>query len=135
MERVARSRKKDKDLELKGLYGQLIEHSKMVVDRSLETIHQFNKRKQQASPTVQCRGEQLGSVLQYYIAAAEYVSELARRRVIEDEKIPNCDKVFSIFEADTELINRGKQPNPIEFGHRVLLTRWKNTCLFHSIVL
>lgn len=121
MERVARSRKKDKDVELKGLYVQLIEHGQMVVDRSLETIHQFYKRKQQASPAVQCRGEQLCSELQYYIAAAEYVSELAHRRVINEEKIPNSDKVFSVFEADTELINRGKQPNPIEFGHRVLI--------------
>ena len=37
------------------------------------------------------------------------------------EKIANADKLFSVFEPHTELINRGKQPQPIQFGHKVLV--------------
>jgi len=47
--------------------------------------------------------------------------DLAARRVLENQKIPHAEKVFSLFEPDTELINRGKVPYPIEFGHRVLI--------------
>ena len=41
--------------------------------------------------------------------------------MLEGQTIPHAEKVFSLFEPDTELINRGKLPYPIEFGHRVLI--------------
>ena len=46
---------------------------------------------------------------------------MAARRVLKEKTLSNPEKVFSLFEPDTELINRGKRPNPIEFGHRVLI--------------
>ena len=45
----------------------------------------------------------------------------ARRRVIGGEKVPNDEKIFSIFEPHTELLKRGKASKPIEFGHMVLI--------------
>jgi hypothetical protein len=135
MEQVSRSRKKDKDQKLKGLYTALLQHGNLVVDRCLETICQFQSQKQKAPLAEQLRCEQIVSELYYYIGAAQYVSELARRRVIEEEKIPNADKVFSIFEPDTELINRGKKPHPIEFGHRVLIIQDKAGFIIHAHVM
>ena len=35
------------------------------------------------------------------------VANVARRRAFDGEKVSNSDKVFSIFEAHTELIMRG----------------------------
>lgn len=49
------------------------------------------------------------------------VCDNARRRVLKGESLGNQEKIHSIFEPHTELINRGKQPNPIEFGHKVLV--------------
>ncbi|MCK7490418.1 MAG: hypothetical protein MZW92_00325 [Comamonadaceae bacterium] len=49
------------------------------------------------------------------------MTDLASRRMLEGQTIPHAEKVFSLFEPDTELINRGKLPYPIEFGHRVLI--------------
>ena len=45
----------------------------------------------------------------------------ARRRVLEGEQVPNAKKIFSIFEAHTDLIKRGKVRTPVEFGHEVFL--------------
>lgn len=132
MEKVARSRKKDKDDRLKALYAQLVDHGHMIVDRSLYTIHQFQQQKEDVAPAIESRSKTLVNELQFFIAAAEYVSELIRRRVFEDEKIPNSEKVFSIFETATELINRGKQPHPIEFGHRVLIVQDGAGFIIHS---
>jgi transposase, IS5 family len=50
-----------------------------------------------------------------------HVCDVARRRVLKGETIANDEKLFSLFEPETQLINRGKVPNPIEFGHRVLV--------------
>jgi transposase, IS5 family len=56
-----------------------------------------------------------------FIVLTEKVCDNARRRVLEGESLANEEKIHSIFEPHTELIKRGKQPNPIEFGHKVLV--------------
>lgn len=49
------------------------------------------------------------------------VVDQARRRVLEGEKVPNDEKLFSIFEPHTELLKRGKAGKPIEFGHMIAI--------------
>ena len=59
--------------------------------------------------------------LHHYLQLTEKVCGTARRRVLLGETVANEDKIFSIFEPHTELIVRGKQPNPIQYGHKVLV--------------
>jgi len=59
--------------------------------------------------------------LVYWHSITSHIYENARRRILEDERVPNRDKLFSVFEPDTELIMRGKVPQPIEFGHSVFV--------------
>lgn len=61
------------------------------------------------------------ALLLHYVALTEKVCDNARRRVLLDETLTNDEKLFSIFEPHTELIKRGKQPNPTQFGHNVLV--------------
>ncbi len=63
------------------------------------------------------------------------VANVARRRVFDGEKVPNGDKVFSIFEHHTELIMRGRRGKPIEFGHKLLLTQSKEKFITDYVVL
>jgi transposase, IS5 family len=59
--------------------------------------------------------------LLHYVQLTAKVCGTARRRVLLGETVANEDKIFSIFEPHTELIKRGKQPNPIQYGHKVLV--------------
>ena len=59
--------------------------------------------------------------LWHYVQLTEKVCGTARRRVLLGETVPNEEKIFSIFEPHTELIKRGKQPDPIQYGHKVLV--------------
>jgi IS5 family transposase len=59
--------------------------------------------------------------LWHYVQLTEKVCGTARRRVLWGEVVPNEEKIFSIFEPHTELIKRGKQPDPIQYGHKVLV--------------
>jgi transposase, IS5 family len=59
--------------------------------------------------------------LLHYVELTAQVCDTARRRVCEGETVPNAEKVFSIYEPHTELIKRGKQPVPIQYGHNVLV--------------
>jgi transposase, IS5 family len=59
--------------------------------------------------------------LWHYVQLTAKVCGTARRRVLLGEAVPNEEKIFSIFEPHTELIKRGKQPDPIQYGHKVLV--------------
>jgi len=56
-----------------------------------------------------------------YDGLTEKVIDQASRRILAGEKVPNAEKLFSIFEPHTELLKRGKVAKPIEFGHMILL--------------
>jgi IS5 family transposase len=70
-----------------------------------------------AAPALQALEEQLHELLRLTTQVLNY----SRRRVLNGEKIANAEKIFSLFEPHTELIKRGKQPQPIQFGHKVLV--------------
>lgn len=57
----------------------------------------------------------------YWHSVTQHVYHTAYRRVVEGESVPNVEKLFSLFEPDTELIIRGKAGSPIEFGHKVMV--------------
>jgi IS5 family transposase len=59
--------------------------------------------------------------LRHFVQLTAKVCSTARRRVLQGESVPNEEKIFSIYEPHTELIKRGKQPNPIQYGHNVLI--------------
>jgi IS5 family transposase len=65
----------------------------------------------------------------------QQVTNVVRRRVFDGEKVPNSEKVFSIFESHTELIKRGRRGRPVEFGHKVLLTESKEKFITDYVVL
>ena len=59
--------------------------------------------------------------LQAYLPAMKTIVATARRANINGETVPARERVFSLFEQHTELIQRGRRQKPIEFGHKILL--------------
>jgi len=59
--------------------------------------------------------------LRRFLPAMKRVVEQARRAQLQGEKVPAAERVFSIFEPHTELLMRGRQQKPVEFGHMALL--------------
>ncbi len=57
--------------------------------------------------------------IEHFIDHAERQIDQTDRRVIQGEKIPHDEKVFSVFEEHTEWINKGKAGVPVELGIRV----------------
>lgn len=64
---------------------------------------------------VMAEAVELGAVL----PLAERVHDQARRRVLENEKVPADEKLVSIFETHTDIICRGKKGTKAEFGHKL----------------
>lgn len=91
---------------------RLLRTLKFPVDQMVFALDQLKK----ATPPATRPG-----LLMHYVALTEKVCDNARRRVLNDETLSNDDKLFSIFEPHTELIKRGKQREPIQFGHNALV--------------
>ena len=117
IQRAASSKKENKDKRLKALYQELIEFALQIIDRCEDTIATAKKCRRKKNIVA----NMIVAELEECIRFTQTQCSLAHRRVILGEKVPHDAKVFSYFEPYTELINRGKSPYPIEFGHRVLV--------------
>jgi hypothetical protein len=117
--RAARSKSATKEARLEKEYRKLLVTAKELLERANLLL---------AAVAVQTTSV-LGGLsatakhqeIKHYVELTEQVCNNARRRVLEGEVVSNAEKIFSIFEPHTELIKRDKQPNPLEFGHRVLV--------------
>lgn len=70
-----------------------------------------------------------------YIDHAILQVDLIQRRVIQGEKIPHAEKVFSIFEPHTEWISKGKAGVPQELGLRVCIVEDQYGLILHHQVM
>ena len=75
------------------------------------------------------------NTLQAFIARTERVIDTATRRILNDESVPNSDKLFSVFEPHTQLYKRGKAGEPIQFGRQVLVFEDAAGFIVKSVVM
>ncbi|MCP4756777.1 MAG: ISNCY family transposase, partial [Proteobacteria bacterium] len=73
--------------------------------------------------------------IEQYMEHAFRQIEQTHRRVIQGEKIPHKEKVFSIFEEHTEWISKGKAGVPQELGLRVCILQDQYGFICHHKVM
>lgn len=59
--------------------------------------------------------------LAYFHSMLDKHTALVDRRLLQGERIPAVEKVYSLFEPHTEWITKGKQHPSVELGHRLLV--------------
>jgi hypothetical protein len=74
-------------------------------------------------------------LLNIFITHARRQIDQVRRRVIDGEKIPHDEKVFSIFEEHTEWICKGKAGVPQELGLRVCILKDQFGFVLHHHIM
>jgi len=116
--KVSRAKQQGAD-RLKPGYRKLLELAQDLMGRARQLLSTVTFQVEPCGEDGLPAGRQL--LLSHYLELTEKVCGTAKRRVLLGETVPNAEKIFSIFEAHTELIDRGKVPNPIQFGHRVLI--------------
>ena len=111
---------------LKTQYVKLLKKSGRVLGRAKELLATLQSDTPARSAD-QVVGENVGNglleltTLETFISRTQQVREVAQRRVIQGEKVPNDEKLFSLFEPHTQLYKRGKAGEPVQFGRLVLV--------------
>jgi IS5 family transposase len=77
--------------------------------------------------------ERIASNLQHFLALAEKVISQARRRVINEERVPSEEKVVSIFEEHTDIIRKDRRET--RYGHKVCLTGGSSSMILDCVIL
>lgn len=121
--RNASHKNKSTQRAVKRHYRQLIDRVRWVHGVGQETLRQ-----------VIFHGEAAPDLAHYLPLVAQIIAQ-AHRRVIEGEMPPPDEKLYSLFEAHTEMILRGKAGKPIEFGHKILLAQTGQKFIHHYQVL
>jgi hypothetical protein len=73
--------------------------------------------------------------LVYFHTMLDKHLDLVERRLLNEETIPQSEKVFSIFEPHTEWIQKGKQRPNVELGHKLLIATDQNQLIQDYAVL
>jgi hypothetical protein len=61
------------------------------------------------------------AAIEHWLKLTGRVCDTARRRALLGERVPNCDKLFSLFETHTQLYQRGKAGQPYQYGRLALV--------------
>jgi len=127
--RIAAKKGPNYKTRIKPLYRELLQITALLTQRARELCLVAG----QLAPALT---DIFGSnTLQAFIVRTERVADTARRRVIEGETVPNCDKLFSLFEPHTQLYKRGKAGKPIQFGRQVLVFEDAAGFLVRSVLM
>jgi IS5 family transposase len=70
--------------------------------------------------------------LRAFLSIMETVYSQSHRREILDEKVPNNEKLFSIYERHTDIIVKGQRE--VQFGHKVNLVVGKSNLILDCVI-
>jgi transposase, IS5 family len=73
--------------------------------------------------------------IEYFHSLLKKHIDLITRRLLNGEKIPHEEKLFSVFETHTEWLTKGKKHPSVELGHRLLITTDENDMIIDYKVM
>lgn len=108
-------------------YGALLSRGQERVDRARLSLDAIEHAGAEHSA--------LKESLSLHLRDAERQMDPIRRRVLEGERIPHEEKVFSLHERHTEWISKGQAGVPVELGVRVAIVEDQfGFCLTHRVM-
>ncbi len=109
-------------------YEELLVMTEQTINWAVQTKKQLRKQTQQSA-------KHLAEILTTFIPRARQVIEQATRRILKEEKVPASEKIVSIFEEHTDIIRRGKEAHPVEYGHKIWLNEVDGGIVSHYRIL
>jgi IS5 family transposase len=120
MQAIQRMTPKERHHQLVPKYRELIHTTEQVVGNAREVLKK-TERVSSIDLMTEIAIKAVRKQIEHYCKLGDRVVDQARRRVLNNEQVPNEEKIFSIFETHTDLIKRGKILKPVEFGHKVYI--------------
>lgn len=128
IERIASRKGPHYQERLQREYRKLLKLSGKITHRAQHLLQQAEASKKWAASARVAQ-------LRVFLERTEQVRGTAQRRVLQGEKVPNEEKLFSMFEPHTQLYKRGKAGDPMQFGRLALIYEDAAGFITHSYLL
>jgi len=109
-------------------YEELLAMTEKTIDWAVQTQKQLQKQSQQ-------KAKRLVETLTTFIPRARQVIQQTARRILQGEQVSASEKIVSIFEEHTDIIRRGKESRPVEYGHKLWLNEVDGGIVSHYRIL
>jgi IS5 family transposase len=109
-------------------YEELLTLTQQTIDWAVQTEKQLGEQAQH-------NAKRLAATLSHFVPLAKQVIQQATRRVLQGEQVSASEKIVSIFEAHTNIIRRGKEAKPVEYGHKLWLNEVEGGLVSHYRIL
>jgi len=122
----ARRRSQCAKAGMKKAYRRLVKVTQASVQQAQTVLESLQAQSTQAA-------KHIIELLETFIPRVEQAVKQTERRVFQQEKVPASEKIVSLFEPHTAVIQRGKAGKDTEFGRKVwldeveggIVTRWQ----------
>ena len=109
-------------------YQELLEMTRKTVEGARQTQKQLDKRREQTA-------KRLAQTLETFLPRTKQVIDQTTRRILHGEQVPASEKIMSLFEEHTNIICRGKESRPVEYGHKIWLNEVEGGLVSHYRIL
>lgn len=121
------AKKEQRDNLIKEAYKEYLEAAAFFLEKAERTIKKMKKLNIASDPS-------FSNIVKYITHGWRQISQ-TERRVIQGEKIPHGEKVFSVFEEHTEWISKGKAGVPQELGLKVCIIKDQNNFILNYKIM
>jgi IS5 family transposase len=123
-----RTQKEAARLAGKQQYQELLAMTEQTIEWAVQTQKQLQKRSEP-------RAKRLAQTLETFVPRARQVIDQTTRRILQGEQVHAGEKLVSIFEEHTDIIRRGKESHPVEYGHKIWLNEVEGGIVSHYRIL
>jgi IS5 family transposase len=109
-------------------YEKLLEMTRKTVESARHIQEQLSQQQEQ-------KAERLHQILETFLPRTEQVIDQTTRRILQGEQVPASEKIVSLFEEHTDIICRGKESRPVEYGHKIWLNEVEGGLVSHYRIL
>ena len=109
-------------------YQELLEMTRKMVEWARQTQKQLHQHRDQ-------KAKRLEQILETFLPRTEQVTDQTIRRILQGEQVPASEKIVSLFEDHADIIRRGKESRPVEYGHKVWLNEVEGGLVSHYRIL
>lgn len=117
--RISASKSPQVKATLNAAYAELLTHADELLERARTLENKASRAAKRKGASLKIIG--FSAELSHWIEMTARVCDTAYRRTQLGEKVPNEEKLFSLFEPHTQLYRRGKAGQPNQFGRLVLI--------------
>lgn len=111
------------------------QHYQELLEMTQKTMESARRIQKQLQKLPEKKAKRLAQTLETFLPRAEQVVDQTTRRILQGEQVPASEKIVSLFEEHTDIICRGKESHPVEYGHKIWLNEVEGGLVSHYRIL